>query len=1076
MYNPRLKDKHALVDLARYGTEARKSIHPDVLIGEHCVKCPPFREGDILDANATVNLIGDTLDCCEVFQTFDEEGQRIAERLDNLEQTQSENYTELSDKVDSLTETHEQDIARLDDKTDNLAQNIINQERVVDISKQSEVDGKTSYLVTKQDGSHDTIIVAKGDKGDQGESFSYEDFTPEQLEALKVKGDKGDKGTSITRVQQTTVAYNDRGVNVITIDLDDGSSSQIQIRNGAGGGDYSQVEQDLQAEIARATSAENALQNNINSVNSRVDHIVEDAPEALDTLLEIAEKLHDEEDAVAALTLEISQKYTKPATGIPSSDMSESVRASLSKADTALQQHQDISGKADLADLAMVATTGEYSDLLNKPVIPTVPTNVSAFTNDAGYLTEHQDISGKANVADLATVATSGSYNDLIDKPAIPSLDGYATEQWVQNQNYLTEHQDISGKADIADLSNVAFSGDYEDLSNTPTIPTVPTNVSAFTNDVGYLTQHQDISGKANISDLASVATSGNYNDLINKPTIPIVPTAVSAFTNDVGYLTEHQDISGKQDVISDLDAIRSGAQAGSTALQPSALNDYYNKTQVDNKLSEKQDNINDLATIRTGAGLGATALQPSALNNYYNKDQVDTKLGSKQDTISNLATIEAGAAKGATSLQPSDKGVANGVATLNENGIIPSSQLPSYVDDVLEYESSAEFPVTGESGKIYVDLLTNKIYRWGGSDYVEISESLALGETSSTAYAGNKGKATTDAFNTHAANTDIHVTAAKQAAWDAKSDFSGSYNDLTDKPTIPTVAQSDWNQTDTTAIDYIKNKPTIPVIPQLAAVATSGDYDDLTNKPTIPTVPTKYARKTDFSLDDLKSAVADGDLGKYGLKPGDQKTINGHTYVIAGLNPMKGTTTAYRVNANHVGLIVIPHVTQKWNESGNTYTGSDGRGAGYANSDLHYYLKNTLLPLVKGDLGATNLIAHSKIYSNAVNQNGYNKRGEASGCSSGWGLLTDQYISALSEVQVYGGTVWSSSGYDTGEACRQLDVFQKYSYTEIFGDEYPWLRDVVSATHAAIADNLGYANSNTASYAYYVAALILFH
>lgn len=630
MYNPRLKDKHALVDLARYGTEARKSIHPDVLIGEHCVKCPPFREGDILDANATVNLIGDTLDCCEVFQTFDEEGQRIAERLDNLEQTQSENYTELSDKVDSLTETHEQDIARLDDKTDDLAQNIINQERVVDISKQSEVGGKTSYLVTKQDGSHDTIIVAKGDKGDQGESFSYEDFTPEQLEALKVKGDKGDKGTSITRVQQTTVAYNDRGVNVVTIDLDDGSSSQIQIRNGAGGGDSSQVRQDLQAEIARATRAENALQNNINSVNSRVDHIVEDAPEALDTLLEIAEKLHDEEDAVAALTLEISQKYTKPATGIPSSDMSEAVRASLSKADTALQEHQDISGKADLADLATVATTGEYSDLLNKPVIPTIPTNVSAFTNDAGYLTEHQDISGKVNTADL---------------------------------------------------SNVAFSGDYEDLSNTPTIPTVPTNVSAFTNDAGYLTQHQDI--------------------------------------------------SGKQDVISDLDTIRSGAQAGSTALQPSAL------------------------------------------NNYYNKDQVDTKLSSKQDTISNLATIEAGAAKGATSLQPSDKGVANGVATLNENGIIPSSQLPSYVDDVLEYESSAEFPVTGESGKIYVDLLTNKTYRWGGSDYVEISESLALGETSSTAYAGNKGKATTDAFNAHAANTDIHVTAAKQAAWDAKADVS---------------------------------------------------------------------------------------------------------------------------------------------------------------------------------------------------------------------------------------------------------------------------------------------------------------
>lgn len=237
----------------------------------------------------------------------------------------------------------------------------------------------------------------------------------------------------------------------------------------------------------------------------------------------------------------------------------------------------------------------------------------------------------------------------------------------------------------------------------------------------------------------------------------------------------------------------------------------------------------------------------------------------------------------------------------------------------------------------------------------------------------------------------------------------------------------------------------------------------------------TDYARKTDFDLSVLKQAVADGNLEKYGLKPGDQKTINGRTYVIAGLNPMKGTSTPYRLNTNHVGLIVIPHVTQKWNASGNTYTGADGRGAGYANSDLHYYLVNTLLPLVKGDLGATNLLAHSKLLSNAVNQNGVNKFGEATGCSSGWGWVTDQYICALSEVQVYGAAIWSSSGYDTGEACRQLEVFQKYSHTEIFGGEYPWLRDVVSASFAAAAIYAGLANSATASYDLHVAALILF-
>ena len=238
----------------------------------------------------------------------------------------------------------------------------------------------------------------------------------------------------------------------------------------------------------------------------------------------------------------------------------------------------------------------------------------------------------------------------------------------------------------------------------------------------------------------------------------------------------------------------------------------------------------------------------------------------------------------------------------------------------------------------------------------------------------------------------------------------------------------------------------------------------------------TDYTRKTDFDLAVLKQAVADGNLEKYGLKVGDQKTINGHTYVIAGLNPMKGTTTPYRVTTNHVGLIVIPHTTQAWNASGNTHTGANGRGAGYLNSDLHYYLKNTLLPLVNTDLGASNLIGHSKLLTNAVNQNGYNRFGEATGCASNWTWEADCKICALSEVQVYGAAIWSSSGYDTGEACRQLDVFQRYSHTEIFGGEYPWLRDVVSASRAAIAGDAGNADRSAASTADYVAALILFH
>ena len=93
-------------------------------------------------------------------------------------------------------------------------------------------------------------------------------------------------------------------------------------------------------------------------------------------------------------------------------------------------------------------------------------------------------------------------------------------------------------------------------------------------------------------------------------------------------------------------------------------------------------------------------------------------------------------------------KGAPNGLASLNESGIIPSAQLPSYVDDVIEVDTFSNLPGTGESGKIYIVQDTNLTYRWSGIGYVEISKSLALGETSSTAYPGDKGKATTDKLN----------------------------------------------------------------------------------------------------------------------------------------------------------------------------------------------------------------------------------------------------------------------------------------------------------------------------------------
>ena len=104
--------------------------------------------------------------------------------------------------------------------------------------------------------------------------------------------------------------------------------------------------------------------------------------------------------------------------------------------------------------------------------------------------------------------------------------------------------------------------------------------------------------------------------------------------------------------------------------------------------------------------------------------------------------------ALGFTPLNAALMGVSEGIATLDENGIIPSSQLPAYVDTILEYNNLSNFPSIGESGKIYVALDTNKSYRWSGTQYIEINSSIRLGEVRGTAYEGHKGKANAIAIN----------------------------------------------------------------------------------------------------------------------------------------------------------------------------------------------------------------------------------------------------------------------------------------------------------------------------------------
>lgn len=166
-------------------------------------------------------------------------------------------------------------------------------------------------------------------------------------------------------------------------------------------------------------------------------------------------------------------------------------------------------------------------------------------------------------------------------------------------------------------------------------------------------------------------------------------------------------------------------------------------------------------------------------------------------------------------------KGAANGVAGLDGTGKVPAAQLPSYVDDVLEYASETDFPQAGEDGKIYIAKDTNIQYRWSGTQYVQISSSLALGETSSTAYPGDKGKK--NATDIATLQTAQSTTAGKVTQLEDGTVAAGKANKLTAARTVTLTGAAGGS----TSFDGSANV-TLPVTLTPTGVA-AGTYSALT-------------------------------------------------------------------------------------------------------------------------------------------------------------------------------------------------------------------------------------------------------
>lgn len=248
-----------------------------------------------------------------------------------------------------------------------------------------------------------------------------------------------------------------------------------------------------------------------------------------------------------------------------------------------------------------------------------------------------------------------------------------------------------------------------------------------------------------------------------------------AATTDNAGVMTASDKVKLDVTLPNDIKAEEDARKAADSTLQgniDSSNSDLNSKitaeteraTQAENTITTNykaadttlQSNINNEATTRSEAD---AALDSKISKEVSDRTQAISTLQGSLDTEIARATkaeqdITSAYEAADTTLQNNinainnSKGVANGIATLDQNGLVPSSQLPSYVDDVIEVSTFSALPDTGESGKIYITQDTNLTYRWSGTAYVEISQSLALGETSSTAYAGDKGKVTTDKLN----------------------------------------------------------------------------------------------------------------------------------------------------------------------------------------------------------------------------------------------------------------------------------------------------------------------------------------
>lgn len=535
---------------------------------------------------------------------------------------------------------------------------------------------------------------------------------------------------------------------------------------------------------------------------------------------------------------------------------------------SSVDNYDDTGIKNSLSNKSDINHTHSYNNLTDKPLIPSIDglateTFVTNKIAEAQLAQGEIDLSGYATKDDLKTKADKSELHSHNNKTILDGITSDKVTSWDNKSNFSGNYNDLTNKPTLHSHSNKdtldtitdekiiewdsksTFSGSYNDLTNKPTIPT---KTSQLTNDSNYATVSQlhSHTNKTVLDDISETDItnwnnksnfSGSYNDLTDKPTIPTVDVNKSYV--DTG-LNKKVDKKTGYSLIADSEITRLAGvdNYDDTSLKASIntkanSSDVYTKTQTDTLLSAKA-NKTDLHSHSNKTVLDT--ITEEKLTEWDNKSSFS---GSYNDLTNKPTIPKVDSALSSTSTNAiqnkvvksaldgkSNTGHTHDYTKLNNLPAIPTvtndltNELKANYDTAYTHSQSAHAPSNAEQNVQSDWNVTNTT----SDAYIKNKPTIPSKTSQLT---NDSGYITSSSLHSHDNKTVLDgITAEKVSEWDGKSTFSGNYNDLTNKPTIPVVD----NALSSTSTNAIQNKVVANALNNKANSSHTHSISNITN------------------------------------------------------------------------------------------------------------------------------------------------------------------------------------------------------------------------------------------------------